>query len=230
MFGRSKSAAFKPYALRSGRQSRRIPAWLVWLLLGIFVGIGAVLFVQQNYLPPRLTAAESARLTQQLAQLQVALGSSQSQLEAANTDIARREAERAELVANLEQARTALQPLQNDVMLLLEALPADPRGGDVQIRAARFFNDNEALDYHVVLTREGQGQLRGAVQFVVEGRYPNGHTATVELEPLPITLGSFDNVHGQQPLPDGMRARQVTIRVLDQGQRQQAMRVINSRN
>lgn len=229
MFGRSKSASFKPYALRSSRPPRRVPAWLLWLLLGIVVGVSVVLFVQQNYLPPRLTAAESARLTQHVAQLQVALGNTQSQLEDAKADIDRREAERVTLSAQLGTARTALQPLQDDLSLVLEALPPDPRGGDTQIRAARFFNDNEALDYHVVLTREGS-PLQGAVQFVVEGRYPNGRTATVELDPLPLRLETFENVRGQQPLPDGMRARQITVRVLDQGQRQQAMRVINSRN
>lgn len=230
MFGRSKSASFKPYALRSGRQPRRVPTWLLLLFFGIVIGVVAVLFIQQNYLPARLTAAESARLTQQTAQLQVALGNAQAQLEEAQTDITRREAERQKLVADLNKARTALQPLEEDLKLLLEALPPDPRGGDVQIRAARFFNDNEALDYHVVLTREGQGELKGSLQFVVEGRYPNGRTATVELDPLPLTLESFDNAHGKQPLPDGMRARQITIRVLDRNQRQQAMRVINSRN
>jgi len=230
MFGRSKSAAFKPYALRSSRPSRRIPAWLLWLLFGVILGVSAVLFVQQNYLPPRLTAGESARLTQQLAQLQVALGNSQSQLEQATADITRRQGEQTALAAELDKARSALQPLQQDLVLLLDALPSDPRGGDIQIRAGRFFNDGNALDYHLVLTREGRNAMRGSVQFAVEGRYPSGRVGTVELDPLPLTLEQFQNVHGKVALPDGMHARQITIRVLDQAGRQQAMRVINSRN
>ncbi len=230
MFRRSSSNAFKPYALRSGKPQRRVPGWLIWLLIGIILGIGGIIFVQQNYMPPRLSAQESARITQHMAQVQLVLRNTQQQLEEATQDIQRREAERQEMATELEEARAALAPLQQDLLLLLEALPPDPRGGNLQIRAGRFYNENDALDYHVVLTADGNNRFNGSVQFAVEGRYPSGRVGTVELDPLPLQMNRFDNVHGQVPLPDGMRARQITIRVLDSSGRQQAMRVINTRN
>ncbi len=231
MFSRSSSNAFKPYALRTGKPQRRVPGWLLWLLVGMVLGVGGVIFIQQNYMPPRLTAQESARLTQHVTQVQLALRNTQEQLEEASQDIQRRETERQAMAEELDTAREALAPLQEDLLLLLEALPPDPRGGDIQIRAGRFYNDDDgALDYHVVLTRDGNGRFNGGVQFAVEGRYPSGRVGTVELDPLPLQLGRFDNVNGQMPLPDGMRARQITIRVLDASGQQQAMRVINTRN
>ena len=60
MFGSSKPIPFDPYGRR--RSSRRFPPWLALLVIGIALGIGAVLVVQERYLPPRLSAAESIRL------------------------------------------------------------------------------------------------------------------------------------------------------------------------
>ncbi|HJV70446.1 MAG TPA: hypothetical protein VJ693_14915, partial [Ideonella sp.] len=60
MFGRSKPVVFDPYGRRRSRW--RMPRWLVLLLVGIVIGGGGVLFVQQRYLPPRLSAEASAAL------------------------------------------------------------------------------------------------------------------------------------------------------------------------
>src|SRR5215212_7864845 len=60
MLGSSKPIPFEPYGRRRSR--RGLPRWLALMLLGIGLGAGAVLFVQERYLPPRLGAEASARL------------------------------------------------------------------------------------------------------------------------------------------------------------------------
>src|SRR4051794_10051903 len=60
MFGSSKPIPFDPYRRRRSR--RGLPRWLVLILLGIVIGAGGVLYVQERHLPPRLSAYDSARL------------------------------------------------------------------------------------------------------------------------------------------------------------------------
>ena len=60
MFGRSKTVYFNRYGSRRSRV--RIPPWLVLLLLGLAAGVAGVLFVQERYLPPRLSADETTKL------------------------------------------------------------------------------------------------------------------------------------------------------------------------
>ena len=54
----------KPVVLSYGarRQRWRPPRWLVLLLSGIVIGAAGLWFVQERYLPPRLSASETARL------------------------------------------------------------------------------------------------------------------------------------------------------------------------
>ena len=62
MFGSRKAIVFDPYR---GRRRRSVPTWLLLLrLLGIALGIAAVVAVQRKLLPPRLTAADSPALRQ----------------------------------------------------------------------------------------------------------------------------------------------------------------------
>src|SRR5690606_28660100 len=142
MFGRSKPKPFKPYTLRGGKPERRMPRWLLWLSTGTLLGIAAVLFVQQNYLPQRLSPQESAQLTDQLRRAQASLQETRAMLDTATRELAVSKDEVATLSTELAAAHAALSPLQEDVKLLQEVLPPDPRGGDLQIRAGRFFNDD----------------------------------------------------------------------------------------
>ncbi len=229
MFGRSKPAPFKPYAF-GAKPRRQFPRWLLWLLFGVLLGVACVLFIQEEYLPPRLSAPESRQLTEQYQQASVSLQQARAELDQTREALAAEQAERNTLAEELDRARTGLQPLEDNLAMLKDALPPDPRGGSLQIRAARFLNRDGAMDYHVVLTREASGTFEGNVQFAVEGRYPSGRTGTVTLDPVALQLGDFENVHGQVALPDNMQARQITIRVLDGSGRAQAMRVINARN
>ena len=60
MFGQSKPIPFEPYGRR--RKRWRLPRWLVLLLVGTTIGAAGVVIVQERYLPPRLSAGESATL------------------------------------------------------------------------------------------------------------------------------------------------------------------------
>lgn len=230
MFGRSKPKPFKPYALNGGKRKRRIPRWLLWMTTGLVLGVAAVIYVQQNYLPERLTPEESARLTDQLRRTQAALHETRALLETTQRELDASNDQIKVLTAELDDARAALAPLMQDVKLLQEVLPPDPRGGDLQIRAGRFYNQGDELAYHVVLTQNNKGVFKGNLQFTVEGRYPNGRVATVDLDPIDVAIDDYQNVFGRVPLPDGLRARQITVRVLDPDNGTRAMRIINPRS
>lgn len=232
MFGRSSRKPFKPYTLGASKPRRRLPGWLVALVLGFVGGAAGLLYVQQEHMAPRLSAGESQQITMQAAQMSDALAKTQAQLDQANKDLVAKQAENENLSQNLARAQTALKPLQEDLALLQEVLPADPRGGDLQIRAGRFYNEAEGLSYHVVLTQNesAKAAFEGSLQFVVQGRYPNGRTASLALDPVPLEVAGFQNMHGTVPLPDGLQASQITTRVLNGDGATSAMRVINSRN
>lgn len=227
MFGHAKPVIFDPYARRRGR--RLMPRWLVLLLLGVALGAGAVLFVQERYLPPRLSASESAELRTafentdaERAQLAVRVADTARQLE-------RVTGERTRLVAELGEHTQSAERLREDVAALVASLPPDPRNGPVAVRAARFAFEDGALAYDVVLSRERAGSqpLGGVLQFVVAGASGRGTADKVALQPLPVSLKSYDSLRGTLPLPEGFRPRQTTVQVLDKvGGRLLGMRVI----
>jgi hypothetical protein len=68
-----------------------------------------------------------------------------------------------------------------------------------------------------VLTRERDAAkpLAGVMQFSVFGLTARGAETTVSLKPVDVSVGAYALVRGSVPLPDGVRARQVTVQVLD---------------
>jgi hypothetical protein len=52
------------------------------------------------------------------------------------------------------------------------------------------------------------------VQFVVAGE-SNRPDDTVTLEPIAISVNSFQSLRGSLPLPSGFKPRQATVQVLD---------------
>ncbi|HEY9239847.1 MAG TPA: hypothetical protein VIP10_13480, partial [Burkholderiaceae bacterium] len=55
-----KPVTFDPYGRRRSRW--RMPRWLMLLILGFAGGAAALYFVQERYLPPRLSASASTEL------------------------------------------------------------------------------------------------------------------------------------------------------------------------
>lgn len=217
MSGSYKRHAFKPTAYGNARRARRIPRWLVLMLTGIVLGSGGLLFLQKSYGPPRLTAEQSQ-------QLQFDLNSSNMESQRLQTQLNQQAQELAEIHDNneklgkrLEQAAVTTTQQAADIKLFAQALPPDPRGTSPGIRAATFKNIDRTLSYDLLLMQdEGKTDLfTGEIELVVNGRYPNGKIVNIDLPRFPVALKQYTHTEGQIPLPDGLIARQVTIKVYE---------------
>lgn len=215
MFGQSKPVVFERYGKRRSRWS--LPRWLVLLLTGTAIGAGGVVLVQEQYLPPRPSAAEAAELRLSFEQaeterkrLQGELGVTTKRLDAALGDTKR-------LGADLASSREATERAREVASSLVASLPSDPRGGAIEVRAARFTADAGALAYDVVLTRERAAgkPLAGVMQLVVTGASGRGAESSAALKPVAISVGPYESLRGSLPLPEGFKPRQATITVLD---------------
>src|SRR5512144_1698724 len=109
MLSNFKPVAFDPYGRR--RSAWRVPRWLVMLLLGAAAGVAGVLFVQQQLMPPRLSAAEASALRERLTlaeqdrdRARKDLGATTQQLEAV---VAERKAIADELAADRERTKNS---------------------------------------------------------------------------------------------------------------------------
>lgn len=214
MFGSSK-----PVILDYGkRRSRwRLPRWLVLLLTGVALGGAGVVLVQERYLPPRLSAADTVQLRQSFAQADSDRQRLGRELSDTTQKLNAAVDEQKRLAAELSTSQDTAARLREDVASLVAALPPDPRGGAVEVRAARFAMEGGALAYDVVLSRERAGNkpLSGVMQFVVAGDSGRNPEATVTLKPVAITVGRHETLRGTVALPDGFKPRQTTINVLD---------------
>jgi len=215
MLGRSRPVEFHPYGRRRGH--RRVPRWLLLLVAGIAIGAGSVLWVQERYLPPRLSADASAQLRVSFEQADADRLRLKKELDDTAQRLAAALTEKKRLADEALGARQTIDGLRDNVASLVASLPPDPRGGTVQVRAARFATDGGKLVYDVVLSRDRAGArpLAGVMQLVVAGAAKRGSESSVKLKPVAISVGSFENLRGSLPLPDGFEARQATINVLD---------------
>lgn len=214
MFGRFKPVPFEPYGRRRG--GVRIPRWLWLLLFGLAGGAGGVLWVQEKVLPPRLTAAASAQLqasyTQaesERARLAAELAATQRALEAAETA-------KTGLAQQLAGSQASVERLRGDLRSAVAALPPDPRGGRIEVRAGQFSTRGNALAYEVVLSRDdGRRPMEAVLQLSLSGDDARGADTSRTLAPVAFTIAAHEVLRGSVPLPDGLRPRQATVRVLD---------------
>ncbi|WP_313372050.1 DUF6776 family protein [Achromobacter animicus] len=232
MFGRSQRATFKPSVYQPGQRTRRMPRWLVLLMVGIALGAGGVLFLQTNYGPQRLTVEQSEQLHSELSASNMERQRLQTQLEEATQQRDANKAGHEKLTTDLAESRAKIETLNKELVLFQDAMPPDPRGGNLGIRSASFKRAPGLLDYQVLVMREDRtgAPFKGSLTFAIEGSYPNGRAATVTPEGPALTVDRYDYALGQLKLPDGFTARVVVLRVLDPNQKQQAMRIYNIRN
>lgn len=226
MLGSSKPIPFEPYGRRRSR--RGVPRWLLLMLLGIGFGAGGVLYVQQKYLPPRLTAEASAQLRQSYERADAERQRLQAELTASSARLRSTLEENRRLASEGGARGETVQRLREDIASLVVSLPPDPRKAPVAVRAARFEVQGDSLAYDVVLSRErpGANPFGGVMQLVVAGA--SGRAAdTVALAPVPVSVGLYGTVRGSLPLPQGFKPRQTTIQVLDKvGGKLMGLRVI----
>lgn len=213
MFGNNK-----PVVLSYGnrRATRRLPRWLVLLLVGTATGAGGLWLLQERVLPPRLSAEATRALRASFDQADAERKTLRSQLDAATKSLQAAQATVERQVKELAAPRAAAQKLGDELAAVVAALPPDPRGGAVEVRAARFVTQGNMLVYDVVLTRADAARpLAGKMQLSVLGLTARGAESTVALGPVAVSLGAHSVVRGSLPLPDGLRPRQVTVNVLD---------------
>jgi len=226
MFGQSRPVVLDRYGKRGSRW--KLPRWLVLLLLGVGLGACGVLFVQERYLPPRLSAAESTTLRASFEQADRDRTRLRSELADTTKRLDTALAETKRLGTDLASSRGGADRLRETAAALVASLPPDPRGGAVEIRAARFWVEGGGLAYDVVLTRDRNAAkpLNAAMQLVVVGTSSRGVDAPLTLKPVAISVGAFESLRGSVPLPDGFKPRETTISVLDAGSKLLGRRVI----
>lgn len=215
IFGRSKPTVFKPVSYQRQRKPFRIPKWLLLLLLGIGLGAGGLWHAQETYLPPRLSPEESIKLRADLEQANKDRAQLRIDLKQSNDKLTLTENESKKAQADLATAKATTDKLQKELSQFVMALPPDPRGGPIGIRAASFATAGGQLSYNVIFTRNRKGEdvFRGIMQLLVTGTRA-GKPETVSLSPVTMDLETYEQLSGSLTLPDGMIAREVSIRVL----------------
>jgi hypothetical protein len=215
MFGQSKPVVLESYGSR--RKRGRVPRWLILLLTGVVLGAVGVIVAQERYLPPRLSASDSAQLRSDYDTAAADRTRLQKELAETGKQLATALAEKKTLGDDLATSRSTADRLNSDLGALVSSLPPDPRGGTVEVRAAQFSVKDGSLAYEVVLTRErgGSKPMAGVVQFTVAGQPAQGAETAVTLKPISVSIGSHEVLRGSAPLPAGFRARETTIQVMD---------------
>lgn len=227
MFGSSKPVVFERYGSRRSRW--RLPRWLLLLLFGLAAGAGAVVFLQERYLPPRLSAQESASLRTAYTQADTERQDLRAQLTRTRQELEATQAAKRQQDSELAAPRAAAQRLRDDMAALVAALPPDPRGGAVEVRAARFEAQGSGLAYDLVFTRarDAAKPVAALVKLNVAGQNARGTEASVALEPVEASIGAQALLRGSLPLPDGFKPRQVTVQVVERaGGKALGMRVL----
>jgi hypothetical protein len=226
MLGSSKPVPFDPY--RNRRSRRRVPRWLILLLSGTAIGAGGVVLVQERYLPPRLSAAETTTLRSAYEDADSARLRLKGELADTTKRLQTALADQKTQADQFTASQATVERLRLDLAAVVDSLPPDPRGGTVEVRAARFIAKGGKLAYDLVLTRERATAtpLATAVLLIVEGDSARGGDNNVKSPTIAVTIGSHEIVRGSLPLPEGFRPRQTTIQVQDRSGRPLGMRVL----
>lgn len=234
MFGSSKRAVFKPsvYESSNSRRGKRMPRWMVILFTGIIIGAGGFWFLQTNYGPKRLSVEESNNLTNEISALTQEKQRLQAELEKKSLDFDALEKNNSAQGNTLKSSQARIQQLTADLELIKKAIPADPSGNPIGIRAAEFEPEMGKLGYKLLIMKrdDSDPDIKGQLEFIVEGRYRNGKTGYAEIPPSEINVGAFQQISDTLTLPPTLTPRKVTVRIRDtESQKTQANRTFNIR-
>jgi hypothetical protein len=215
MFGRSKPVVFDPYRGRRGR--RGLPGWLWSLIAGLAIGAAGVVWAQQRWLPPRLSATESTQLRERFAQADADRSRLQTELAAAARQSEQTRTERDMAQQERDALAARVSAFDADLDFLVDALPPDPRGGPVAVRAARFEVRQGALRFRLALSHERAGgrPLDAQLRVSVTGVSGRGADTRVDLPPTDLSIAPQHVTNGELPLPAGFTPRQAAVRLVD---------------
>lgn len=232
MFGSSKRTTFKPTAYGSSRRKRRIPRWLLLILTGVVLGAGGLLFLQKSYSPQRLTVEQSEQLHYDLTSANNDKQRLQAELSQQGRELTLARERLESQSKELDSSRKELQAIKDHIALFIDAMPPDPRGSSPGVNAASFTIKNDALNYAILIMQDkdkADKTFNGTLEMSLNGRYPNGRSGTIELDPISVSLNRYMHLEGSSPVPDGLKPRQVTVKILDGNRRLIATRTLNVR-
>jgi hypothetical protein len=216
MFGHSKPVVFKPVSYSRKREPFRIPKWLMLLLFGIASGVGGLWYAQESLLPKRLSFSESTKLQADLDAAIIEKQKFATELKSSIQRMETAEESSKRAASELAVSKKTTAQLQKDLSQFVLALPPDPRGGPVGIRAASFSASNGQLAYNVVFTRATKttDTFRGVMQLVVTGAQASGGQNVTALAPIGMALDSYEQLSGSLAIPANVTPKEITVKVL----------------
>jgi hypothetical protein len=229
-----KRAIFKPAPYDTRRRSRRLPSWLILLLLGVLAGGSGMLILQTSYGPKHLTSTEAQKLTEELNSATLERQRLQTKLDeqARLLDSARDDSEKLNRALKDELSTTLalVKPLKEQLNLFVQTLPFDARFGPVGVSTATFNQDKTGpkLTYLLWLLQDkpDRPEFKGLLELSFEGTHKDGRTETITLARTQVAFGHYLHVTGQTDLPVGFIARRANARLFDlDGKRQVTWRV-----
>jgi hypothetical protein len=230
----SKRAIFKPAPYDTRRRARRLPSWLILLLLGVLAGGSGMLILQTSYGPKHLTTTEAQKLTEELNSATLERQRLQAKIDeqARLLDSARDDSEKLNRALKDELSTTLalVTPLKDQLNLFVQTLPYDARFGPVGFSTATFNQDKTSpkLTYLLWLLQDkpDRPEFKGLLELGFEGTHKDGRTETITLARTQVAFGHYLSITGQTELPTGFVARRVNARLFDlDGKRQITWRV-----
>ena len=214
MFGFSKSNAFKPVPFGQSNRRTSVPRWLIWLASGLCIGAAGLYYAQEKLLPPRLSALESMSVRSLADAATKARDAAKVQLSDATIKMKAAQDREARATDKMNQALIGVDPLMKDIDLFIKALPPDPRGNAVGIRAGNFAINSGQLIYHVLFIRDSKidTKFSGSMQMVAAGSR-GGRDVSIDLDMQPIALDHYKHVQGTLVLPAGFTPREVAVKL-----------------
>ncbi len=229
-----KRAIFKPAPYDTRRRSRRLPSWLILLLLGVLAGGCGMLVLQTSYGPKHLTSTEAQKLTEELNSATLERQRLQTKFDeqARLLDGAREASEKLNraLKDELTSTLAMVTPLKEQLGLFAQTLPFDARFGPIGVSTANFIQEKASpkLTYLLWLLQEkpDRPEFRGLLELSFEGVHSDGRAETITLARKPVAFGHYLHVTGQTDFPAGFVARRANARLFDpEGKRQITWRV-----
>lgn len=182
-----KANAHAPHTVRHRARARRAPALAIVLalLLGVVTGVaGGWFWAQARPQSPVPQAAALLAPDEALLRSQEELILLRSQLAMRDGELAVEQAARQRLEEQVSGLQRDLGAERDRLAFFEQLLPSGP-GGSVDIRSASFERFGSALQYRVLLMRNGKvdAPFQGSLRFMAAGT-ENGKAATRELRPM----------------------------------------------